>query len=272
MLEPERAGFPRTLRETFMQKQIPAGRAMRWLALAAAVAMAGPALAQGGPPMVTDDPETPGDGHWEINLGAIATRTHGRLELAAPDADINYGWGDHVQLKVDIPWTFAREDGQRWKSGVGTGDFGVKWRFIDQEQAGFAMSTYPQYSRSVLDSSTRRGITGGGHEFFLPVEIATEVGGFGVSTEFGRNFISGGADNQWSAGVVAGHECGDGRECIVEVRRAQSPGARVTLLNLGMHWKLNDTYTLLAAVGREFGAASDERRQVLAYLGVQITR
>jgi hypothetical protein len=59
---------------------------------------------------------------------------------------------------------------------------------------------------------------------------------------------------------------------MVEVRRAQSPGARVTLLNLGMHWKLNDTYTLLAAVGREFGAASDERRQVLAYLGVQITR
>jgi len=254
-----------------MQMQIPAGRTLRWLALAAAALVAGPALAQGGPPMVTDDPETPGDGHWEINLGAIATRTHGRLELAAPDADINYGWGDHIQLKADIPWTSVRDDGQRWKSGLGTSQLGVKWRFIDQEQAGFAVSTYPQYSRSMLDSSTRRGITSGGHEFFLPIEIATEVAGFGVSTEFGRNFVTGGGDNQWVAGIVAGHECGAGRECILEVRRAQSPGAGQTLVNVGIHWKLNDTYTLLGAIGREFGPPTEDRRNLLVYLGVQIT-
>jgi len=256
-----------------MHKQISSGFAarLRWLTLILAAAIAGPALAQGGPPMVTDDPETPGDGHWEINLGAIATRTHGRMELAAPDADINYGWGDHVQLKVDIPWVTVRDDGEPWRSGLGTVDVGVKWRFVDKEQAGFAMSTYPQFSRSVLSSSTRRGITGGGHDFFLPIEVATEVGDFGIATELGYNFVSGGGANQWVAGIVAGHGCGEGRECLVEVRRAQSPGVHLTLLNLGMHWKINDTYTLLGAVGHEFGTASDERRQALVYLGLQIT-
>jgi hypothetical protein len=28
--------------------------------------------AQGGPPFITDDPGTPGNKHWEINLGWIA--------------------------------------------------------------------------------------------------------------------------------------------------------------------------------------------------------
>src|ERR1700720_2810065 len=72
------------------------------------------ALAQGGPPLVTDDPETPGDGHWEINLATVAEHTVGRWAVAAPDADINYGWGEHVQLKLDVPWLFVHESGQPW--------------------------------------------------------------------------------------------------------------------------------------------------------------
>lgn len=148
----------------------------------------------------------------------------------------------------------------------------MKWRFIDQEQAGFSVSTYPQYSHSMLDGSTRRGIASDGHEFFLPLELATDVGGFGVSTEVGRNFVSGGGDSQWIAGIVAGHACGEGRECIAEVRRTQAPGVHHTLLNLGMHWKINDTYTLLGAVGREFGAPAEDGQQLLVYLGLQITR
>ncbi len=30
--------------------------------------------AHAGPPMVTDDPDTPGDGHWEINMAAAGGR------------------------------------------------------------------------------------------------------------------------------------------------------------------------------------------------------
>ena len=43
--------------------------------------------------MVSDDPETPGKGHWEINLASIGARSALRWEVTAPDADLNYGWG-----------------------------------------------------------------------------------------------------------------------------------------------------------------------------------
>ena len=247
-------------------------RITRVAALCTFYALAGSALAQGGPPMVTDDPETPGDGHWEINLGAIGARTPGLWTIAAPDADINYGWGDHVQLKADVQWTTVKEDGQASRSGVGDADLGLKWRFIDKEQAGFAMSIYPQYTRSVLDSSARRGIASKGHQFFMPVEFATEIGGFGVAAEVGRNFVSEGGPNQWTAGIVGGHGCGAERECMLEVRQTTAPGQHLTLLNAGLHWKLNESLTFLGAIGREFGSHTDERRESLVYLGLQITR
>ena len=245
---------------------------LRALALVGLTTVACAAFAQGGPPMVTDDPGTPGDGHWEINLGGIASHTPGRWEIAAPDADINYGWGEHVQLKLDVPWTTSRNDGEHWKSGAGEAILGVKWRFVDEESAGFALSTYPQYSRSMLSSSTRRGVTGAGHQFFLPIEFSTKIGSFGVAAEVGRNFVSGSGDDQWVGGVVGAHSCGEGVECLVEVHETQSPGVHETLLNLGLRWKLGESTTLLAAAGREFGTHNDERRNALVYVGVQFAR
>ncbi|HEY4079707.1 MAG TPA: hypothetical protein VGM81_03350 [Burkholderiaceae bacterium] len=240
------------------------------LLLAAAL----PARAQGGPPMVTDDPGTPGDGHWEINFGAITAHTRGRTVVAAPDIDLNYGWGDHIQLKIDAPWVSAHGNGpsgQGWKSGTGDTEFGVKWRFIDEEKSGFSLSAYPQLTRSLTNSSIRRGLAGAGHEFFLPLELAGDLGDFSITTEAGRNFVQDGP-NEWVAGIVVAHDCGvEGVECMAELHTVQAPGARQTLFNMGLHWKLEEALTFLAAVGRDFGSRSDERRQALVYLGLQFT-
>jgi len=225
--------------------------------------------------MVTDDPGTPGDGHWEINLGAIASHTAGRHELAAPDADVNYGWGDHIQLKADIPWVTARDAGQGTASGLGAGNFGVKWRFVDADDAGFALSTYPQYTRSLLAASTRRGLASPGHAFLLPLELSADVGaGFSLAAELGRNFVSDatGAPNQWIAGVVLAHDCASGVECLAEVHQTQAVDAHATLVNFGLRWKLGESLTLLAAAGREFGPAAADPLRPLVYLGLQFTR
>ena len=50
-------------------------------AFPALLCVAAPAWALGGPPMVTDDPETPGDGNWEINIAAIRNHMHGETEV-----------------------------------------------------------------------------------------------------------------------------------------------------------------------------------------------
>jgi hypothetical protein len=240
-------------------------------ALALLFAGCGAAWAQGGPPLVTDDPETPGDGHWEINLATIAAHTAGRWEVAAPDADINYGWGEHIQLKVDVPWVFVHEAGEPWKSGLGAADVGVKWRFIDIEDKGFSMSTYPQYTRTWLSSSATRGISASGGRLLLPVEAATVIHEFSVDAEFGPNFVQYGT-TQWFSGVIVAHECGHNLECLGEVHHVLAANNSQTLLNLGVHWKLNESMVVLAAAGREVGAHTDDQQRLLAYLGVQLLK
>jgi hypothetical protein len=230
------------------------------------------ALAQGGPPMVTDDPDTPGNGHWEINLAGQGSRSRpGRWEVSLPDADINYGWGDHVQLKVDVPWTFVRESGESWKSGLGAGQVGVKWRFVDDADHGFAMSTYPQYLSSWSSSSKNRGITPEERAFFLPLEISGKTGEWDLDAEAGRNFVQHG-DSEWVAGGIVGHACGQGRECLFEIRETHAPGDSHTLVNFGLHWKLSTAVVLLASAGRELSPRSDEQPGFLFYLGLQLLR
>ncbi len=58
--------------------------------------------AQAGPPFVTDDPEPPPPGGWEINLPFILERTPGRTEMDSPLFDLNYGL-PNVQLKLGDP-------------------------------------------------------------------------------------------------------------------------------------------------------------------------
>ncbi|HEV2976489.1 MAG TPA: hypothetical protein VG425_02775 [Casimicrobiaceae bacterium] len=229
------------------------------------------AFAQGGPPLVTDDPDTPGAGRWEINLATIGSHTTGRWEIAVPDADINYGWGDQVQLKLDVPWTFVREDDAGWKSGLGAGEVGVKWRFVDSDDAGWSMSTYPQYLWNWLPSSAERGLVESGRQFFLPIEAATVVGDFGLDAEVGRDFVAAGP-NQWEAGFVVAHSCAAALECVGEAHTTLSAHSAQVLLNLGVHWKLNDSLFLLASAGREFGPRNDAQQHGVFYLGLQILR
>ncbi len=239
------------------------------------------ALAVGGPPLVTDDPDTPGDGHWEINLASITQRSASGYLVALPDADINYGWGEHVQLKADVPWTFAQPAGESWRSGPGFANYGVKWRFVDEDDAGVSVSTYPQYAHSVGSDSIRRQIAPAGSQFFLPIEVSSKVGDFELDGEVGRNFVTDGP-NQWEGGFVVGHNCGDEMDCLAEVHVTYSeatPGTVVptgpstaTLVNVGLTKKLTDSMTLLAAAGREFGKKTPGQIDALIYFGIQITR
>ena len=221
--------------------------------------------------MVTDDPGTPGDGHWEINLATTGSRTAHRWAIDVFDADINYGWGDRIQLKLDAPWSAVHDEGGGWRNGLGAVDAGVKWRFVDADDHGFSLSTYPQYLSAWSSVAKRRGVASSDAEFFLPLEISTEAGGFEFAGEVGRNFVER-EDDEWETGAVVSHACADGVECLVEVHRTWNAGETQSLLNLGVHWKLNEQLIFLAAAGREFGTRSDSQQRFLFYAGFQILR
>ncbi|WP_194270713.1 hypothetical protein [Glaciimonas soli] len=235
------------------------------------------AWAVGGAPLETDDPDTPGDGHWEINLATIAQHTVQGDTVSLPDVDINYGLGDSIQLKADLPWTYVQQPGDGWKSGPGFANYGVKWRFIDEGDAGFSMSTYPQYAHSITTTSINRGIAPSGSQFFLPIEVSGKVGEFDLDGEIGRNFVQNGP-NQWEAGFAAGHACGKGVDCLFEIHETYTQGAdgaggsTQTLLNVGASWQFTKSLAILAAAGREFGKRTPDQLQALFYFGIQITR
>src|SRR4051794_37439935 len=69
--------------------------------------------AQGGPPMITDDPGTPGDGHWEINVALTTERRPGERVTEMPLVDINYGIGDRLQLKYEAAWLRVDDGAER---------------------------------------------------------------------------------------------------------------------------------------------------------------
>src|SRR6266496_1771185 len=102
------------------------------------------ASGQGGPPMRTDDPGTPGNGNWEINTGLTTDRRAQEREFEAPILDINYGAGERVQLKFEVPWLIRGTDDGSTKSGLGNSRFGVKWRFHEDKKRDLTISMYPQ--------------------------------------------------------------------------------------------------------------------------------
>ena len=50
--------------------------------------------------MLTDDPGTPGDGVWEINMSYQEQRTRQDRSRSLPHADFTFGVGSNVQLQT----------------------------------------------------------------------------------------------------------------------------------------------------------------------------
>ena len=210
---------------------------------------------------MTDDPATPGDGHFEINIAATAAQQRDSRTLVGPDVDLNYGWGERIQLKLDMNLTTSQASGQRPQMDVGTSALGVKWRILDGEQGGIALATYPQ----VLLKDP-----GDPHKaFFLPIEVATSIGAYQWDVEAGRTFVERNPD-EWALGLIIARACGFGFECAAEIHETLTGGEPVSLLNFGFRHPLNKTLTLLAAAGREFGPRSEDPQVFIFFLGIQV--
>src|SRR5277367_6572953 len=86
------------------------------------------AFAQGGPPYYTNDPGTPGNLNWEINLGYMPFYFSGSSLSHTPDVDINFGIGDRIQLTYENAWLRV-DNPSPVKFGLGQDQLGFKWRF-----------------------------------------------------------------------------------------------------------------------------------------------
>src|SRR5438874_11045483 len=87
------------------------------------------ARAQGGPPLITDDPDTPGPGYREINVATIFERHSHSHTLELPRVDAKYGVGRRTEWKLELPGVRGGDDGEA-TTGAGTLTAGVNYRFL----------------------------------------------------------------------------------------------------------------------------------------------
>jgi hypothetical protein len=240
---------------------------IRGLGCALLLLAAGRVRAQGGPPLFTDDPGTPGPGNWEVNVAATLDRTSTSSSWGTPLVDANYGLGERLQLKLEMPWVFVSDElGTR--GGIGNPLFGVKWRFLDEETAGVAVSTYPQLGFNVESSSADRGLAEKEMRFLLPVSAAKTVGPLEINVEAGRVFRSGG-EGEWVWGLALGHAFGK-VEALAEVfgTHGGEAASRQVVLNLGGRVPLGRASTLLVSGGRS--VSDGDGRHAFLYVGLQL--
>jgi hypothetical protein len=147
------------------------------------------ALAQGGPPMVTDDPITVEKGHWENNLGFTFEHNGDEYVFEVPHEDLNYGLSEHIQLKAEIPFIInhlENNENNGTVSGFGELNLGVKWKIIDSKKADVKAGIYPQFSLNITSISSDKGLTDEGVEFFLPLSIQKDFGKSAFVIELAR--------------------------------------------------------------------------------------
>src|SRR5271155_4369964 len=116
---------------------------LRSLILVAFFFVATSAFAQGGPPYYTNDPGTPGNMNWEINLGYMPFFYSNSSVSHTPDVDINFGIGHRIQLTYENAWLHARPPFSTDRFGLGQSNPGVKWRFYDAGEDGLSISVFP---------------------------------------------------------------------------------------------------------------------------------
>ncbi len=245
--------------------------------------LAAPALrAQGGPPFLTDDPGTPGNRHWEINVGLTSMHHSGDAEYALPDFDINYGWGDRIQLNYEAPVALTKQ-GPDSNAGYGNSALAVKWRFYQHMKTGlddpqFAVSTYP---RLVLENPDERRRSEAwwrtGRSFCCRWSSADAPAGLRTTARWGTGSTpttrtSGSAAFWWAASL------GKKAEAYSEIYTIQDstvqPGQirqRQSTLGLGGRYTLSEHLVLMGMWGRSFQAIEPGNGEAnyVGYFGLQ---
>jgi hypothetical protein len=229
------------------------------------------AAAQGGPPYLTNDPGTPGNANWEINVASMQTVIRGEAEYQVPQLDINFGLGDRIQLTYEIPYDVDTSAQGPRRSGWSNALPGVKWRFFDQGDGGWQISTFPSIETGASTVARLKGIAGNGPRFLLPVEVAKRVGWLDLNFEAGYYFPWKGPQER-IIGFVAGHTFTKRWELDGEVYNdwAMHSAPHNTTFDFGGRYKLRDGLILLMMAGRSFSGNSSGQPEYIGYFGIQV--
>jgi hypothetical protein len=228
------------------------------------------AFAQGGPPYYTNDPGTPGNLNWEINLGYMPFFYNDRSVSHVPDVDINFGLGDRIQLTYENAWLRVQNPSSATEFGLGQSNPGVKWRFYDAGEDGLSISVFPQFFLNNPGDAVRRGITPPNDSFLLPIEFSRKFGPVDVDYEAGYQFVHKAPDG-WITGLVVGHDFTSKLEGDMEFYSEGTfhPSAAEPTIDWGFRYKIHKPVILLFMAGRSLAPTGPTHSRFLGYFGLQ---
>jgi hypothetical protein len=221
--------------------------------------------------MITDDPGTPGNGHWENNFAITFSHVPNEWDLDAPGIDLNYGWGDHLQLTLQTSAALLKRSDHGLIGGVGGTEAAVKWRFLDEDQSGVDLSMFPRIFFNVVHSSVRRGLAENGTRFQIPFEVAKKVGRFGLDAEFGP-LISSVGRGEFIYGVVAETDVTKRTTLLAEVHATSRVNLSGDVVSLDFGWRhtLSEHAIWIGSLGHEIHSGDNQPLALISYFGVQL--
>jgi len=227
------------------------------------------AFAQGGPPMITDDPGTPGPGKWENNIASAFEHRSGETSLDLPQFDLNYGVGEHIQLTLQTAPVLLKREDHGPIGGLGGTEAAVKWRFLDEEKSGFDMSMFPRIIFNIQQSSARRGLAEDGTRFQIPFQAAETFGRWHLDGEFGPLASSVGR-SEFLYGAVAGFDLAKPTMLMAELHGTSRMNFTrdVLTLNFGLRHAFTENYILIISMGHEL-RSPEESTALIGYFGMQ---
>jgi len=226
-------------------------------------------FAQGGPPLLTDDPGTVEKGKWEINIAWIKRSLPGRRENEVPHFDANRGISGRAHFKVEIPWLYTTENGST-VSGDGGASIGIKYRFLDSKGSLPSISTYPQLGFTLVPRSIRLGLADPGTSLLLPIQVQWDFPNFSLNPDFGV-ILQDGAATGWLGGVAVGcHHHGNDYLAEIHGEGVWSTGEANWVAQLGFRHEFGEQSTFLFAFGRTIAASHTDSLSWTSYLGISL--
>jgi len=233
------------------------------------VAVAHVAFGQGGPPMITDDPGTPGNGKWENNFAIAFEHRPGQTAYDVPGIDLNYGLGDQIQLTLQTAPVLLKRSGHGLIGGIGGTEAAVKWRFLDEATSGLDMSIFPRVIFNVSQSAVRRGLADDGTRFQIPFEAGKTFDRLHLNAELGPRAITVGR-SEWLDGIVGGFDLTKSTMLMAEVHdeSRMNFSRNELILNFGLRHEFTRNYILIVSMGHEL-LSPDQPTALIGYFGMQ---
>ena len=227
---------------------------LRGAAFSLAILLLGGGIARAGPPFRTDDPEPVEYGHWEVYGFSTATHVQGDSSGILPGIEVNYGALPDLQLHLVAPLAFDRPEGSGTKFGYGDTELGAKFRFVQEDEAGWRPQAGVFPLLEVPTGNDARGLGTGRVHAFLPLWLQKSFGQW-LTYGGGGYWINPGPGNKnyWFAGWLLQRQVTDDLALGGEIfhQTADMAGGKdETGFNLGGIYDFTAHYHLLFSAGR----------------------